>query len=278
MSAELAFPRRQSERRERLRQQLRILRVIAGTEYKLKYAESALGYVWSVAKPLTMFAVLYTVFGRFFKLNVGVPHYPVYLLIGIVMWNFFADATNVSMTSLVVRASLLRKLSFPYLVIPASVTISAAITFLVNLGVVGLFIAANELKPSLSWLLIPLLLVELVVFTAAVGLVLATAFIRLRDIAQLWELALQLLFFGSPIIYPVYFLPGWAQPIAFVNPIVQVMQDVRSIVIGGPVAITTADVYGSWWGYLAPLGFFAATVAFSLWLFRRESPWFAERV
>ena len=280
MSAELAAPRWQSDRRDRLRQQLRILRVIAGTEYKLKYAESVLGYVWSVAKPLTMFAVLYTVFGRFFKLSVGFAHYPVYLLIGIVIWNFFADATSIAMTSLVARASLLRKLAFPYLVIPASVTISAGITFLVNLGVVGVFVAANELKPTLSWLLIPLLLVELVVFTGAVGLVLATAFVRLRDVAQVWDLALQLLFFGSPIIYPVGFLPGWAQPVAFVNPVVQVMQDIRAIVVGSPagITVTLSDVYGSAWGYLAPLGFFAATVAFSLWLFRRESPWFAERV
>jgi ABC-2 type transport system permease protein len=194
------------------------------------------------------------------------------------MWNFFFDATMLSMSSLVARASLLRKLSFPHLVVPASLTISAAITFLVNLCVVGVFVAANELKPTLSWLWIPLLLVELVVFTGAVGLVLATAFVRLRDVHQVWELLTQLLFFASPIIYPVGFLPGWAQPIAFVNPFVQVMQDVRAIVIGGSVAITTTDVYGTAWGYLAPLTFCAATVVFSLWLFRRESPWFAERV
>jgi ABC-2 type transport system permease protein len=278
MTAKLAVLDRRSARRSRVRHQIRILRVLAGVEYKIKYAESALGYVWSVAKPLAMFAVLYTVFGRFFKLNTGFEHYPLYLLIGIVMWNFFADATSGSMTSLVARESLLRRLSFPYLAIPASVTVSVAITFLVNLLVVGVFVAANEIKPSLSWLLIPLLLTELVVFTAAVGLVLATAFVRLRDVHQVWELALQLLFFGSPIIYPAGFLPGWAQPIAFVNPVVQVMQDVRTIVIGGPAGITAGDVYGSAWGYAAPLGFCAATIVFSLWLFRREAPWFAERV
>jgi ABC-2 type transport system permease protein len=115
-------------------------------------------------------------------------------------------------------------------------------------------------------------------FTAAVGLILATAFVRLRDVHQLWELAMQLLFFASPIIYPVGFLPGWAQPIAFVNPVVQVMQDIRTLVIAGPAGITASDVYGTAWGYLAPIGFCLATIAFSLWLFRREAPWFAERV
>src|SRR5512132_2256346 len=267
-----------SARRMPFAQQLRILRVIAGTEYKLKYAESALGYVWSIAKPLAMFAVLYTVFGRFFKLNTGFEHYPLYLLIGLVVWIFFVDATGLAMTSLVARASMLRKLAFPHLVIPISVTVSAAMTFLVNLVVIVVFVAFNHISPSLSWLWMPLLLVELVVFTLAVGLGLATAFVRVRDLAQLWELIIQLLFFGTPIMYPVGFLPPWAKPIAFVSPVVQVMQDMRAIIVGGPQGITVADVYGTAWAYLVPVGFCLLTLAFGLWLFRRESPWFAERV
>src|SRR3954452_8594917 len=123
--------------------QLRILRVIAGTEYKLKYAESVLGYLWSIAKPLAMFAVLYTVFGRFFKLNAGFEHYPLYLLIGIVLWTYFADATTLTMPSIVERGSLVSKLVFPRLIIPISVTITAGITLLVNLSVIVVFIAAN---------------------------------------------------------------------------------------------------------------------------------------
>jgi ABC-2 type transport system permease protein len=267
-----------STRRTRFLHHLRILRVIAGSEYKLKYAESALGYVWSIAKPLAMFAVLYTVFGKFFKLNSGFAHYPLYLLTGLVVWVFFVDATGLAMTSLVARASLLRKLAFPYLVIPISVTLSAAMTFGVNLLVVAVFVAANHIEPSLSWLWIPLLLIEMLVFTLAVGLVLATAFVRLRDVTQLWELIIQLLFFGTPIMYPVGFLPPWAKPIAFVSPVVQVMQDLRSLIVGGPQAITAADVYGTAWGYAIPLGFCVFVLGLGLWVFRRESPWFAERV
>jgi ABC-2 type transport system permease protein len=264
--------------RARLLHHLRILRVIALTEYKLKYAESALGYVWSIAKPLSMFAVLYVVFGRFFRLNIGFGHYPLYLLIGIVLWNFFLDATNVAMTSLVLRAALLRKLAFPHLVIPVSVTLSVGITFVVNLLAVGAFVAGNRIEPHASWLWIPLLLLELWLFTVAVSLVLATLFVRLRDVAQLWELVAQLLFFASPIIYPVGFLPPWAQPIAFVSPFVQVMQDLRALVLPGPQAITTETVYGTPLGYAAPVGFCLLALAVALWLFRRESPWFPERV
>jgi ABC-2 type transport system permease protein len=277
VSAEAIYAGRPG-RRARLLHQLRVLRVIASTEYKLKYSESALGYVWSIAKPLAMFAVLYTVFGRFFKLNIGFEHYPLYLLIGIVVWNFFVDATNLAMPSLVARASLLRKLAFPHLVIPLSVTLSVGITFLVNLVVVGVFVALNGLEPHWSWLWLPLLLLELAVFTFAVGLFLSAAFVRLRDIHQLWELLVQLLFFASPIIYPVGFLPPWAKPIAFVSPVVQVMQDMRAIIVGGPQGITVAQIYGTAWAYLVPVGFCLLTLAFGLWLFHRESPWFAERV
>ena len=115
-------------------------------------------------------------------------------------------------------------------------------------------------------------------FTFAVGLVLATRSCGCATSHQIWELVIQLLFFASPIIYPVGFLPPWAKPIAFVSPVVQVMQDVRAVIIGGPQAITAADVYGTAWGYLVPSGSALLTLAFGLWLFRRESPWFAERV
>jgi ABC-2 type transport system permease protein len=278
VTAAIASSARRADLRARLQHQLRVLRVIAVTEYKLKYAESSLGYVWSVAKPLAMFAVLYAVFGRFFKLTVGFDDYPLYLLIGIVLWNFFVDSTSLTMPSLVARAGLLRKLAFPHLVVPMSVTLSVAMTFVVNLLVVGVFVAASGITPHPSWLLVPLLLVELYVFTFAVGLVLSTAFVRIRDVRQVWELAVQLLFFASPIIYPVGFLPPWAQPIAFVNPFVQVMQDVRALILPGPEAVTITDVYGTPWAHLVPIGFCLALLALALGYFRRESPWFAERV
>lgn len=251
--------------------------MIALIDYKLKYGESALGYVWSIAKPLLMFGVLYAVFGGFFKLNSGLAHYPLYLLIGIVLWNFFSDATNMAMTSLVMRTSLMRKMAFPRLVIPVSATISVAITLIVNLGVVAVFVAANRIAPRVSWLLIPLLLVELYAFTLAVSLVLAAMFVRLRDVAQMWELIAQLLFFASVIMYPVGFLPRWAQPIAFVSPFVQVMQDIRALILPGPQSPTAASIYGTPWGYAAPIAFCLLLLSASLWYFQRESPWFAER-
>src|SRR5437764_14301754 len=115
-----------------LRQYAHVIRVVATAEFKLKYSGSALGYVWSVVKPLGLFGMLYIVFGRFFKLN-GFPHYPLYLLFGLVLWMYFTDTTMVAMTSLVARSSLISKLSFPRLIIPLSVCATNSLQLGVNL-------------------------------------------------------------------------------------------------------------------------------------------------
>src|SRR5947208_2440764 len=216
--------------RARFSYDLRVVQVIAQAEYKLKYSGSALGYVWSVIKPLGLFLMLYIVFGRFFKLNAGVPHYPLYLLIGIVLWTYFLDATTLTMTSVVERGALVSKMVFPRLIIPISVTVTAGITLLVNLSVIAVFVGVNRILPNARWLLLLPLLLELYVFTLAVGLILATIFVRLRDLRQVWELMLQLLFYASPILYPASYLPPWWKPVAFINPFVQVIQHARLVV------------------------------------------------
>lgn len=260
-----------------LAHQFRVLRVIAVVEFKLKYADSALGYVWSVAKPMALFSVLYVVFGRFFKLGIGFQHYPLYLLIGIVLWTFFLDATTLTLTSLVARESLLRKLSFPRLVIPVSVTLTAAITLAVNLIPIVIFIAWNRLVPGPSWLLLVPLLAELFIFTTGIGLILATLFIRFRDVSQVWELAGQLLFYASPIIIPVGFLPPWFQPLSFLFPFVQIMQDVRAVMLHPMDVVTAQSVLDAVGGRVLPVALSFVTLAVGLYIFKRESPWFAER-
>jgi ABC-2 type transport system permease protein len=256
---------------------IRILRVVSVAEFKLKYAGSALGYVWSIVKPLAWFSVLFVVFGRFFRLQGGFQHYAVYLLTGIVTWTFFLDGTSLALESFVLRASVLRKLSFPRIVIPISATITTGLTFAANCVVVAVFVAIDGLTPRLEWLLLPALVVEIYAFILAIGVILATLYVRIRDLKQLWELALQLMFFASPIIYPVGFLPGWAQKIAFANPLVQSIQDVRAILIPQNEAITAADVYGTRFGYAVPLATCVLFGTIAMRVFRRQDPYLAER-
>lgn len=267
--------------RDRARYQLRVLHVVASAEFKLKYAGSALGYVWSLIKPLTLFTMLYLVFGRVFKLGEISRYYPLALLLGIVLFTFFSDGTNLGMTSLVARETLLRKLSFPRMVIPTAATLTAAMTFTVNLLAIVAFLAWNEIVPRPSWLLLIPLLIELYVFTLAVALILSTLFVRMRDIGQVWELALQVIFYASPIIYPIGYLPEWARKLVFLNPLTQILQDVRAVVLYKeipPNRITVATAFGSSAARLIPIAIVIVFVTAAVALFRREEPYFAERV
>lgn len=266
-------------RSRRARHTVRILQVIAGVEFKLKYADSALGYAWSVIKPLALFSVMYLVFGRLFGLNEISEYYGISLLIGIVAYGFFSDATSLGMTSLIARQSLLQKLHFPRIVIPVSATVTAAMTFAVNAVVVAGFVAWKGITPQLDWLLLVPLLLELYAFILGIALVLATLLVRLRDVGQVWELALQVLFYASPVIYPVGFLPPFARDLVFISPFSQIIQDIRAILLYPDLAankITAADALGDW-GHLVPISVTVLVLVFGIWLFRRYEPWYAER-
>jgi ABC-2 type transport system permease protein len=277
VDAAFAAPPIERDGRARLAYIARVVRTISRIEFKLKYADSLLGYVWSIAKPLGLFGMLYIVFGRFFKLN-GYAHYPIYLLLGIVMWSYYADATTLAMYSIVARGQLLTKLAFPRIVIPLSVTVTAATTFLVNLVAVAVFVGASRVVPRPQWLLTIPWLLELYLFTLGVSLILATLFVRLRDLSQMWELFLQLMFYATPIIYPASFLPPWWRPVAFLSPLVQALSHIRNLIIPGVPVTTPTEVYGSAWGELIPIAVCAALLLGGWRLFQRESPWFAERV
>lgn len=274
----LTYPPARRSRQRAIAHQLRVLRVIAGVEFKLKYTDSALGYVWSLLKPLSYFGVLWVVFGRFFKLS-QVRDYPLYLLIGIVIFTFFIDAISIALPSIVARGDVLRRISFPRLVIPTAATVTAAITFGVNTLAIIVFAAFTRIAPHLDWLLIPPLLLELYLFILGVALILSALFVRFRDVVQIWELAAALLFYASPIMYPVYFLPLWFQKIVFLNPLVQVMQDIRVLLIGANQPFETiSSVYGTSAARLLPIALAFLVFGFGLRFFRRESPRFAERV
>jgi ABC-2 type transport system permease protein len=254
---------------------------MAGAEFKLKYSGSALGYVWSVVKPLALFSMLYAVFGHIFNLGAISRYYPVSLLMGIVLFTFFSDATQLGMWSLVARESLLRKLSFQRFIIPTAATLTATITFFINSVVVLAFIAWKGIVPHPSWVVLVPLLLELYIFMLGIALILSTIFVRLRDIGQVWELLLQLMFYGSPIIYPIGYLPPFARKLVFLNPFTQVLQDIRSVVLYPdlqPNRITVAEAFGSPAARLLPIAIALGVFAFGLVLFRRQEPWFAERI
>jgi ABC-2 type transport system permease protein len=278
--SDLSYPLKPARATRGAAYHLRVLRVVGAIDFKAKYAGAVLGYVWSLLKPLAYFAVLWLVFAHLLRTANQTEDFTLFLLIGILLFTFFSDTAGVMLTSVVAGGSILRRLAFPAILVPLSASIGICITFLANVLAVVVFIGIQQVAPRPEWLLVIPLLGELYLFSIGVGLLLAALYVRFRDVSQIWELAVQLLFFASAIFYPIGILPEWAQKVAFLNPFVQIMQDVRHVVLGasGPNDLSPADVYGGPIGRAIPIVITLVifTVAFSF--FRRESRYFAERV
>jgi ABC-2 type transport system permease protein len=258
---------------------LRVLRVVGAIQFKSKYAGAALGYVWSLVKPLSYFGVLWLVFAFLLRTANQTQDFAIYLLIGILLYTFFTDSISVMLRSIVDGGSILRRLAFPSILVPLSASVGICITFFINISAIVVIVAIQRVTPRIEWLLIPPLLVELYILCVGLGLLLAALYVRFRDVGQIWELATQLLFFASAIFYPIGIVPSWAQKIAFLNPFLQIMQDARHAVLGssGPNDLTVTDVYGAA-GRLIPFAIVLALFVGGFAFFRRESRYFAERV
>jgi ABC-2 type transport system permease protein len=260
---------------------LRVLRVIGAIDFKIKYSDAALGYLWSVVKPLAYFGLLWLVFAHLLRTSNQTEDFTLFLLIGILLFLFFIDAVSAMLPSIVEGGATLRRLAFPPIMIPLSASVAIGITFCVNLSVFAVFAAFQSVEPRIEWLLVVVLLAELYIFTVGLGLLLSALYVRFRDVSQVWELATQLLFFASAIFYPIGILPEWAQKVAFLNPFVQVMQDLRHVVLGGasgPNDLTAADVFEGAGGRLIPISIVVLVFVAALGFFRREGRYFAERL
>lgn len=257
-----------------------LLSEMVRTDFKLRYQNSVLGYVWSLLKPLLLFAILYTVFTKFLHIGRGVPNYPISLLLGIVMWSFFTEATSNALKSIVGRGALIRKINIPRYLIPVSVIASALINLLLNLVVVFIFVLiANDTPLSLvSLVVFPLLLVELIIVSVAVSFFLSAVYVKYRDIEHIWDVAKQALFYVVPIIYPLSMIPNLTiQKALLLNPLAQILQDARAVITyGGTDQIH--GVFGSWLPYAIPLGLVLLALLISSAYFRKNSKYFAEDI
>lgn len=253
-----------------------ILREMVTTDFKVRYQGSVLGYLWSLLKPLFLFAILYIVFTYIIPLGKAVEHYPVYLLTGIVLWNFFTEATMQGASSIVSRGDLIRKVSIPrYLVVLAS-TLSALINLGLSLVVVVVFALFNGVAPSFEWLLIIPIVVQLVIFALGVSFLLSALYVKFRDITYIWEIFLQAGFYATPIIYPLAMVPDNLQKWFFLNPMAQIIQDAR-YALATDTSVTIWSTVHSW-VLVVPFAIIAILFAIGAWYFKRRSPYFAEDI
>jgi ABC-2 type transport system permease protein len=251
--------------------------LIAVTDYRLTYFGSVLGYLWSLMRPLLLFGVLYVVFSKFLRFGDTIPHYRDLLLLNIVLYTFFAEATGNAVRSVVNRESLVRKMHFPRLVIPLSVVVTSMLNLTANLLAVFLFVLIDGVHPRWTWALIPVLLLPLIAFTAGVSMILSSLYVSYRDIAPIWGVFTQLVFYGTPILYVIETVPSSLQKVIMANPLACVLEQARRWLID-PTAPSFAQAIGGFPWWLLPVLVFTAVCGFGVWIFNREAPRIAERL
>jgi ABC-2 type transport system permease protein len=251
--------------------------LIAITDYRLTYFGSVLGYLWSLMRPLLLFGVLYVVFHEFLRFGKDIPHYADLLLLNIVLFTFFAEATNNAVTAVLDREALVRKMHFPRLVIPLAVVLTSAINLAANLVAVLLLITLDGIEPRWTWLLIPLLLIPLAMFTAAVSMILSSLYVSYRDVQPIWTVFSQLLFYATPILYVIDKVPEDLRVLVMANPLACVLEQARRWLVD-PDAPGSVSSIGGLGPALIPAGIFVAVCVAGVWIFSREAPKIAERL
>lgn len=227
-----------------------------------------------------MFVILYMVFVNFLKITDKIPNYPIYLLLGIVLWTFFADLTTQSLGSVVGRGDLIRKIKIPRWMIVFSSSLNALINLSLNLIVIVFLIVVTKMVPQETTPLILLFLLEIYLFALGISLILAAAFVKYRDIGYIWEVVLQAGFYLAPIIYPFSMIKNeLAQKLMLLNPVTQAVQDARfALVSHHPNVITAYRIFDGGWYIFVPYLVVLFTLLIGIWYFRRQSPFFAEEL
>ncbi len=257
-----------------------LLKELSKTDFKLRYQGSVLGYLWAVLRPMLLFLILYVVFSKILRFGADIPHYPVYLLAGTIFWSFFTECTNMGIQAIVMRGDLIRKLSFPKWIITISTTSTAVINLLINICVLIVFALINGVTPTWTWLLVPIFVIELYALALGVAFLLGSINVKYRDIASIWEVLIQALFYCAPIIYPVTMVAqhsAVAARIVLLNPIAQVIQDVRYSLITN-TTITTWNYEGPWWLKIIPVVIVVVVAIAGALYFHKKCKYFAEEV
>jgi len=257
--------------------------LIASTDFKRTYFGTALGYLWSVARPLMLFAVLVEVFTHVFRLGSQIPHYPVFLLFNLVLFGFFQESTVTAVSSIVAQEGVVRKTQFPRLAIPAAVVLTAFFNLALNLIAVFAFILGFGVSPMWTWLLLPVILAMFWAITLPVAMLLASLYPRFRDLSILWSVFVTALFYASPILYSLENVKSKSNTIAqliALNPLTPMLDLAHRWIIGpassAPYPGTAAA--GGVGKLIASVAILVVLIVLGIWAFNREAPRIAEEL
>jgi ABC-2 type transport system permease protein len=256
-----------------------LTRTLAITEFKLRFFGSALGYLWQLMRPLMLFAILYVLFTQVLALDTA-PFYPEALLLGLVLYTFFADASKGSLGSLVARENLLRKIEFPRLAVPLGVVLNALFNLVLNLFPVLVILLIDGGTVRVQWLEFPVLVVLLVVLATGLAMILSSLYVRYRDIEPIWDVALSLIFYGTPIFYTISLVAEKNATIAhlmMINPFAAIVQQSRYAILGAGHP-SAAEAIGGTLRLAAPLAVAVAILVVGWLVFSRRAPRIAEEL
>jgi ABC-type polysaccharide/polyol phosphate transport system ATPase subunit/ABC-type polysaccharide/polyol phosphate export permease len=250
---------------------------LARADFKLRYLDSAIGYAWALAQPLLLFAVLYLIWTEVIRLPGDVSDYGLKLLLGIALFTYFTEAVGHALPALVAKGEMLRKIPFPALALPLASVLTSSYVYSLSLVIVLAFVLGAGISPSPEWLEIVPLLLLLVAFTFGVALLLSLLYVYIRDVQPIWVVVSRLLFFLTPVFYPVELAPQSLQQLLMLNPLAVVIVQARHVLID-PASPTAADAAGGPAWLALSLAFIAAILAAGLVLYRRQAGALAERI
>jgi len=255
-----------------------ILSEMVRTDFKLRYQNSVLGYLWSLLRPLMLSFILYIVFAKFLGVKGDIRHYVSYLLLGIMTWTFFIEVTTGAVSAVVAKGDLIRKISIPRYLTVLSSSASAIINFGLNMIVLAGIMLITGVEIKLEYILLaPILLIQLYTLALGVAFFLAASYVKYRDISFIWEVFTQMLFYLTPIIYPMSLVLSKypAGKYLLLSPVAQIIQDLRYILVT-PQTQTAWQLLGPL--ALVPVFSTVLILAMSVRYFKKESKTFAENV
>lgn len=270
----------------RYRYSLILLRELVRTDFKLRYQGSVLGMMWSVLKPLMLFAIMYIVFVRFLKFGANIPHFAVSLLLAQTLWGFFQETASQGMMAIVGRGDLLRKIKFPKYIVVVSSSVSAFINLAISLVIVAFFMLINGVPLRWTMLIFPIVVVELYIFSLGVAFILSSMYVKFRDICHIWDVFMQMWFYMTPIIYPISMIANAGTPammtiakVIMLNPMAQIIQDARYTLVGKTDTVWSLIGSGPWSLLkLIPVLSVIAIFVLGVVIFKRASKTFTEEL
>ena len=218
-----------------------ILFNFAISDLKIRYRNSVLGILWSLVEPLLMLGVLFFVFSTMFKFEI--ENFPIYLLLGIICYNFFKNGTTFALNSLTNRSALMTQIYFPRAIPGLSSGVTAAIMLLLELVVLGIFMVVLQYTPPITILALPLILALEFLLVLGLALPLSVLNVKFKDTEFIWMVVVHAGFFLTPIFYQFNMLPDYVQSVLQFSPVVQVVTMAHHVVLYGILPSVNSVLY-----------------------------------